>query len=227
MIEIRNVNMHLTSGGRDVHILKDISIEIPSGEFLAIVGPSGSGKSTLLGLMAGLDLPTSGEILLDGTPIHTLPEDRLSRLRLGSIGYVFQSFQLIPTLTALENVLIPMELSGFPNAEERASFLLSEVGIAERMHHYPAQLSGGEQQRVAIARAVANRPPVLLADEPTGNLDSATGHRIIDLLAQWHKELENVMVLVTHDSPLASRADRIIFLKDGKFVDEKKAPFSF
>jgi putative ABC transport system ATP-binding protein len=225
MIVVRGLNMRLTSGGREVHILRDISLDIPSGQFLAVVGPSGSGKSTLLGLMAGLDIPSSGEITLNGISIREMGEDRLSRLRLGLIGYVFQSFQLIPTLTAHENVLVPLELSGLPDAEERARALLNEVGIGERMHHYPAQLSGGEQQRVAIARAVANRPPILLADEPTGNLDSTTGRRVIDLLVQWHKDLQNTMVLVTHDTALASCADRMIFLKDGRIVDEKTAPF--
>ncbi|MBI5198390.1 MAG: ABC transporter ATP-binding protein [Nitrospirae bacterium] len=225
MIDIRNLNMRLMSGGREVHILKDISFHVPPGQFLAVVGPSGSGKSTLLGLMAGLDIPSSGEILLNGTSIQDMEEDRLSLLRLGLIGYVFQSFQLIPTLTAFENVLVPLELSGFPDAEERAGALLAEVGIGERAHHYPAQLSGGEQQRVAIARAVANRPPILLADEPTGNLDSATGRMVVDLLVQWHKDLQNTMVLVTHDPALAFHADRMIVLKDGRIVDEKTAPF--
>ncbi|MHC4924236.1 MAG: ABC transporter ATP-binding protein, partial [Planctomycetota bacterium] len=181
-IECRQVVRRLPSGGKDLTILDGIDLSVASGEFVAIVGPSGSGKSTLLGLMAGLDRPTAGSIRLDGQPLESMDEDGLALMRRRKVGFVFQSFQLLDNLTARENILVPMELNGIDGAEERSDELLEQVGLAERGHHYPSQLSGGEQQRVALARAFAPRPAVLLADEPTGNLDSRTGATILDLL---------------------------------------------
>lgn len=225
MIEIRNLSMRLSSGGREVSILADIRLDIPAKQFLAIVGPSGSGKSTLLGLMAGMDAPTAGSIALDGRDITTLSEDDLARLRREKIGYVFQSFHLIPTLTAQENVAVPLELAGDAEAEEKADLWLKAVGLEARGHHYPAQLSGGEQQRVAVARAFANRPALLLADEPTGNLDQATGRQIIDLLIQLNRDHGSTLVLVTHDQALAASADRIVRLQDGRIAsDDLRTP---
>ncbi len=214
--------MRLSSGGREVLILDDVALDVPAGEFLAVVGPSGSGKSTLLGLIAGLDRPTSGTVALDGADISALTEDALAALRGRLIGFVFQSYQLIPTMTALENVMIPLELAGEPDAWDRARERLESVGLTERARHYPAQLSGGEQQRVAIARAFACQPPILLADEPTGNLDQTTGRKIIDLLMRLHKEQRTTMVLVTHDADLAAFADRIVTLVDGRIQREER-----
>jgi putative ABC transport system ATP-binding protein len=216
MIQIRNLSMHLSSGSRELLVLQDITFEIPAKQFLAIVGPSGSGKSTLLGLMAGLDTPTTGGIRIRDVDVTLLPEDEAAAFRLEHIGYVFQSFHLIPTLTALENVAVPLELSGNSDAESRAAELLGMVGLSERTGHYPVQLSGGEQQRVALARAFANKPSVLLADEPTGNLDSATGRQIIELLIGLNRDYGSTLVLVTHDPDLAARADRIVMLQDGR-----------
>ena len=213
--------MRLDSGGRPVDVLTDISLEVPARQFVAIAGPSGSGKSTLLGLIAGLDRPTAGDITVRGVEITALGEDELARFRRDTIGYVFQSFHLIPTLTALENVAVPLEISGEAGAIERARALLEEVGLSERGHHYPVQLSGGEQQRVAVARAVARRPSLLLADEPTGNLDSATGKQIIDLIVALNRNLGSTLVLVTHDPALAALADRIITLRDGRIVSDE------
>jgi putative ABC transport system ATP-binding protein len=225
MIAIRNLSMRLSSGGREVFILDDITLDIPAKQFLAIVGPSGSGKSTLLGLMAGLDAPTAGTISLDGRDITTLSEDDLARLRREKVGYVFQSFHLIPTLTARENVAVPLELAGDPEAESKADVLLKAVGLETRGHHYPAQLSGGEQQRVAVARAFANRPAILLADEPTGNLDTATGQQVIELLMRLNRDHGGTLVLVTHDQVLAAFADRVVRLLDGRIAsDELQAP---
>lgn len=221
MIRIRNLSMRLSSGGREVPILNDISLEVPAKQFLAIVGPSGSGKSTLLGLMAGLDTPTSGSIRLDRVELTGLAEDDLARLRRQKIGYVFQSFHLIPTMTALENVSVPLELAGDPEAEVKAARLLQAVGLEPRAHHYPVQLSGGEQQRVAVARAFANQPAVLLADEPTGNLDSTTGQYVIDLLIRLNRDQGSTLVLVTHDPALASHADRVVTLCDGRIVSDE------
>lgn len=218
MIKISNLNMSLVSGGRPVAILEDINLEVLSNEFLAVVGPSGSGKSTLLGLMAGLDQPSSGSIVIDGVSLSDLSEDHLATLRREKIGMVFQSFHLIPTMSALENVQIPLELQGSNDAEAEARTLMTAVGLENRCHHYPVQLSGGEQQRVAVARAYAGSPALLLADEPTGNLDSKNGERIINLLLKLHQDQGNTLVLVTHDMELASRADRIITLRDGKIV---------
>ena len=221
MIAIRNLSMRLSSGGREVSILDDITLEVPAKQFLAIVGPSGSGKSTLLGLIAGMDAPTSGTIALDGRDITSLPEDELARLRREKVGYVFQSFHLIPTLTARENVAVPLELAGDPGADSKADALLRAVGLEARGHHYPAQLSGGEQQRVAVARAFANRPAILLADEPTGNLDTATGQQIIDLLIRLNRDHGSTLVLVTHDQALAASADRVVRLLDGRIASDE------
>ena len=221
MISIAGLSMRLSSGGRPVNVLSDISLEVPARQFLAIAGPSGSGKSTLLGLIAGLDRPTAGRITVGGVEVTRLGEDALARFRLNTIGYIFQSFHLIPTLTALENVAVPLELAGERDALRRARELLAEVGLAERAHHYPVQLSGGEQQRVAVARAVSRRPPVLLADEPTGNLDSATGKQIIDLLLALNRNLGSTLILVTHDAALAAHADRLVLLRDGRIVGDE------
>ena len=221
MIRVQSLSMRLTSGGRAVDVLTDVSLEVPAGQFVAIAGPSGSGKSTLLGLVAGLDRPTAGRIEVAGVVVTELDEDALARFRLDHVGYVFQSFHLVPTLTALENVAVPLELGGDADAEARARDLLAEVGLAERAHHYPVQLSGGEQQRVAVARALARRPPLLLADEPTGNLDSATGKQIIDLLVGANRHQGRTLVLVTHDPALAAHADRVITLRDGRIVSDE------
>jgi putative ABC transport system ATP-binding protein len=215
MITLSHLTMRLAGGGRQITILDDVTIEIPDKQRVAIVGPSGSGKSTLLGLIAGLDRPTSGSITLDGIEISTMRESDLARYRRDHIGYIFQSFHLIPTLTALENVLVPLELAGASGAEARATDLLKAVGLGDRLHHYPVQLSGGEQQRVAVARAFACRPPILLADEPTGNLDSATGQQIMNLLLSLHREYRATLVLVTHDRAMASSMERVIALRDG------------
>ncbi len=221
MISIAGLSMRLSSGGRPVNVLSDISLEVAGRQFLAIAGPSGSGKSTLLGLIAGLDRPTAGRITVGGVELTRLGEDALARFRLNTIGYIFQSFHLIPTLTALENVAVPLELAGERDALRGARALLAEVGLAERAHHYPVQLSGGEQQRVAVARAVSRRPPVLLADEPTGNLDSATGKQIIDLLLALNRNLGSTLILVTHDAALAAHADRLVLLRDGRIVGDE------
>jgi putative ABC transport system ATP-binding protein len=220
MIEIRNLSMRLASGGRELLILDDITLDIPEKQFVAIVGPSGSGKSTLLGLIAALDSPTSGAIRIHNLDITRLPEDQAAAFRLQHIGYVFQSFHLIPNLTALENVAVPLELAGNPDAPANAAELLRMVGLHERIGHYPVQLSGGEQQRVALARAFANRPSVLLADEPTGNLDSTTGRQVIELLIGLNRDYGSTLVLVTHDPDLAARADRVITLQDGRVASD-------
>jgi len=211
----------LPSGDRTLTILDHVDLRIEAQEFVAILGPSGSGKSTLLALMAGLDRPTEGEVLLDGRPIQDLSEDALARLRRRHVGFVFQSFQLLSNLTARENVLLPLELLRRPSAGNRADALLRAVGLAERGHHYPSQLSGGEQQRVALARAFAPDPPLLLADEPTGNLDTATGARVLDLLEELRVAAGSTLVLVTHDPAVASRADRRVHLRDGRVEREE------
>lgn len=220
MISVNGVSMVLSAAGRSVTILDDVTLSIPAKQTVAIVGPSGSGKSTLLGLMAGLDRPTSGSIILDGTDITTMSESRLARFRRLTIGYIFQSFHLIPTLTALENVAVPLELSGDPQASEHAASLLTTVGLSDRTGHYPVQLSGGEQQRVAVARAFACRPPILLADEPTGNLDTGTGAHVIDLLLGLYRDHGTTLVLVTHDPSLAGQMERVISLRDGRVASD-------
>ena len=220
MIRVLDAKKWIQNGARRVEILKGISLEIPAGQFVAIVGASGSGKSTLLGLLAGLDAPSEGEIWLDGTPIHHLAESQLAAVRGSKIGFVFQSYQLIPTLTALENVLLPYELNVKGDGLERARRLLAEVGLGERMDHYPVQLSGGEQQRVALARAFVAEPPIVMADEPTGNLDSANGKIVLDLLLNRNRKAGTTLVLVTHDAEVASRAGRRITLKDGMIVED-------
>jgi len=214
----------LSSGGQPLRILDGIDLNVAAGEFVAILGPSGSGKSTLLGLLAGLDRPTSGGVFLDGEALHTMSEDELARLRRRKIGFVFQSFQLLPNLTARENVLLPLELQGAPTASRRAVELLESVGLAERTHHYPVQLSGGEQQRVALARAFATAPSVLLADEPTGNLDSATGQGVLEMLSELHERSGATLVLVTHDPAVARLADRLVYLRDGRIERQEPAP---
>jgi putative ABC transport system ATP-binding protein len=211
------------SGGRDLTVLKDITFSLEPGGFLAILGPSGSGKTTLLGLLAGLDRPSAGSVYLDGQELGSLSEDERARLRGEKIGFVFQAFQLIPTLTAQENVQVPLELRGDANAAPRARELLQRVGLGGRGHHYPAQLSGGEQQRVALARGFSSRPRVLFADEPTGNLDAATGATIIDLMVELNRDLGTTLVLVTHDLDLAARARRTIRLADGRVVADTAA----
>ena len=215
MIEVRDARKWIQNGSRRVDILKGITLTIPAGQFVAIVGASGSGKSTLLGLLAGLDTPSSGEIWLDGVPIHNLAEADLATVRGKKIGFVFQSYQLIQTLTALENVLLPFELNLEGNGISQARRLLGEVGLAERVDHYPVQLSGGEQQRVALARAFAPLPKLLLADEPTGNLDNETGKLVMDLLFQLCAAHGTTLLLITHDAALAARCDRIVTLRDG------------
>jgi putative ABC transport system ATP-binding protein len=218
MIELRGISKTVPSGSGTLTILHELDLVVPARQVVAITGPSGSGKSTLLGLIAGLDSPSTGQIAIDGTDITSLDEDALAKLRGRRIGFVFQFFHLLPSLTALENVLIPMEIAGVSGARIRATELLEEMGLSERGHHYPSQLSGGEQQRVAIARALANDPPLLLADEPTGNLDSATGRHIIDLLLEINRSRGTTLVLVTHDPELAAVADAAIALKDGYVV---------
>ncbi len=216
MIQVRALTKSIDTGTHRVDILKGIDLEIPRGQFAAIMGPSGSGKSTLLGLLAGLDTPTSGQVVLDGEDITRLSEDAMALVRGRKIGFVFQSYHLIPTLTAEENVLLPMELAGREDGgRERARELLERVGLSGRFDHYPVQLSGGEQQRVALARAFALHPPILLADEPTGNLDTATGRAVLDLLLAMNREQGTTMVLVTHEQAVAESADRRIVLRDG------------
>ena len=219
MIQLREVSKTVRSGDRPLTILHSLTLDIPRGQFMAIVGPSGSGKSTLLGLIAGLDAPTSGAVLIDDVDITRLDEDALARLRGEKIGFVFQFFHLIPSLTAFENVAVPMEIAGSPDARRRAQALLEEVGLTGRAHHYPSQLSGGEQQRVALARALANAPPIVLADEPTGNLDTATGRHILELLREVHRARGTTIILVTHDAELAAIADSRLVLRDGRVVE--------
>jgi putative ABC transport system ATP-binding protein len=220
VIEVKNVSKWIQNGTRRVEILKGINLTIPAGQFVAIVGASGSGKSTLLGLLAGLDTPSEGEIWLDGTPIHNLAEAQLAQVRGRKIGFVFQSYQLIQTLTALENVLLPYELNVEGNGLKQARRLLDEVGLSERVDHYPVQLSGGEQQRVALARAFVVEPPIVMADEPTGNLDSTNGHMVLELLLERNRKAGTTLVLVTHDAEVAGMADRKIVLRDGMIVED-------
>ena len=220
MLEVRSLTKSYRSGGDTLTVVKDISFSLEAGDSCAIVGPSGSGKTTLIGLCAGLDLPTSGEVFLDGASLGALNEDGRARVRNEIVGFVFQTFQLLPTLTALENVMVPLELRGRNHARDNAVELLKRVGLGERLTHYPAQLSGGEQQRVALARAFINRPKILFADEPTGNLDSETGKLVIENLFALNADAGTTLVLVTHDLELAKRARRIIRLKGGLVVVE-------
>ena len=219
MLRCESLSQTYVSGGRELPVLKGITFEVEAGGFLAIVGPSGSGKSTLLGLLAGLDRPAQGNIWLDGQDLSALSEDERARLRAEKVGFVFQSFHLIPTLTARENIQVPLELRG-EEARWRAEELLAHVGLQDRGHHYPAQLSGGEQQRVALARAFSHSPRILFADEPTGNLDAATGARVIELMTELNREQATTLVLVTHDHDLAARARRILGLADGAIVSD-------
>ena len=227
IIEIHNLTKTIDTGTHRVEILKGIDFTVPTGQFVAIMGASGSGKSTLLGLMAGLDGASTGKVVLDGVDITGLGEDALAQVRGQKIGFVFQSYQLIPTLTAEENVLLPFELAGGSSREgmARARELLTSVGLADRLDHYPVQLSGGEQQRVALARAFMVRPPILMADEPTGNLDSTNGRHVLELLISLNRREGTTLVLVTHDRQLAAHADRVITLRDGLVVsDEVQQP---
>jgi len=219
MIALREVSKTVTSGTEPLTILHPLTTEIPRGQFVAVVGPSGSGKSTLLGLIAGLDAPTSGSVVIDGVDITRLDEDALAKLRGEKIGFVFQFFHLIPSLTAYENVAVPMEIAGVDDPGDRARRLLEEVGLTGRAHHYPSQLSGGEQQRVALARALANNPPIVLADEPTGNLDSTNGRHIMQLLKDIHQTRGTTLVLVTHDAEVAAQADTRLVMRDGRVVE--------
>ena len=222
MIEVRGLKKSIRNGARTVEILRGINLTIPKGQFAAVMGASGSGKSTLLGLLAGLDSPTEGEVILDGVSIGSMEEDKLAEVRGRRIGFVFQSYQMIPTLTALENVMLPFELNAPGNARGRAEVLLEAVGLRDRLHHYPVQLSGGEQQRVALARAFVLEPPIVLADEPTGNLDSQNGQHVLELLVERQRESGTTLVLVTHDAQIAERADRRIHLKDGLVVADER-----
>lgn len=224
MIEVRRLSKTIENPPRRVEILRDVTFSVPRGQFLAIMGASGSGKSTLLGLLAGLDTVSSGSVVLDGVDITNLGEDALARVRGRKIGFVFQSYQLVPTLTAEENVLLPAELSGYSGEpRRRAKELLARVGLSNRADHYPVQLSGGEQQRVALARAFVTQPPILMADEPTGNLDSVNGQHVLDLLVQLNREEKTTLLLVTHDARLAEYADRIITLSDGRVLSDELA----
>lgn len=223
MIEVRGLKKSIHNGTSTVEILRGIDLTIPEGQFCAIMGPSGSGKSTLLGLLAGLDAPTEGDVMLDGISIGRMNEDQLADIRGRKLGFVFQSYQLIPMLTALENVLLPFELNGDGKGSDgraRASELLTSVGLADRLSHYPVQLSGGEQQRVALARAFMLEPPIVLADEPTGNLDSQNGEHVLDLLLNRHRESGTTLVMVTHDPQISSRAERRIVLRDGVVIED-------
>jgi putative ABC transport system ATP-binding protein len=223
MIEVRGLKKSIHNGTNLVEILRGIDLTIPEGQFAAIMGASGSGKSTLLGLLAGLDAPTEGEVILDGTPISRLNEDELAEIRGKKLGFVFQSYQLIPMLTALENVLLPFELNGSGSGRARATELLESVGLADRLDHYPVQLSGGEQQRVALARAFMLEPPIVLADEPTGNLDSQNGEHVLELLLRRHRESGTTLVMVTHDPQISERAERRIILRDGLVIEDTLA----
>ncbi|MBS1823044.1 MAG: ABC transporter ATP-binding protein [Acidobacteria bacterium] len=227
VIVVEGLRKSIRNGARTVDILKGIDFEVPRGQFVAIMGSSGSGKSTLLGLLAGLDTPTAGEVRLNGTAISYLPEDKLAKVRGRTVGFVFQSYQLVPTLTALENVLLPYELNADGDVDaglRRARELLTNVGLGDRMDHYPVQLSGGEQQRVALARAFILRPPIVLADEPTGNLDTVNGSHVLELLLNLNRSEGTTLVLVTHDPMLADYADRRIVLRDGLVISDELTP---
>ena len=222
MIVARGLEKTYTSGGRPLPVLRSIDLEVAPEAFVAVVGPSGSGKTTLLGLLAGLDEPTAGRVLLDGEDLFALTEDERAEFRARRVGFVFQTFHLLPTLTAVENVLVPLELQGGARGlRDRAVSLLERVGLGDRLHHYPAQLSGGEQQRVALARAFANEPRILFADEPTGNLDAETGATIVGMMEELNREARTTLVLVTHDLTLAERAHRVIRLGSGSIVSDR------
>jgi len=221
MITLSKLTKTVRSGTEELNILSDVSLAIPEGQFVALTGASGSGKSTLLGLIAGLDSPTSGKITIDGDEVTSMSEDDLAKLRSEKIGFVFQSFHLIPSLTAFENIIIPMEILGNGDSKSRAYELLDEVGLSDRGHHYPSELSGGEQQRVAIARAFANHPKILLADEPTGNLDTKNGQHIFELMEELHNQRNITLVLVTHDAELAAKAQRQVILRDGMVISDE------
>lgn len=223
ILEADRISQRYVSGGSELSVLKDITFSLEAGGFLAIVGPSGSGKTTLLGLLAGLDRAASGRIILDGHDLGALSEDDRARLRRTRVGFIFQSFQLLPTLTARENIQVPMELAGMDDAAAVADDLLARVGLARRGHHYPAQLSGGEQQRVAVARAFSTRPRILFADEPTGNLDASNGATVVELMTSLNEEYGTTLVLVTHDLDLAARARRVIRLADGAIQHDSAA----
>jgi len=225
-IKLSGVNLSLGRGAARVHILKDIDLDIGRGEAIGLVGPSGSGKSTLLMVMAGLERADTGTVMVAGETLELLGEDALARFRGRNVGIVFQSFHLIPTMTALENIAVPLELAGAADAYERAAEELAAVGLSARSHHYPAELSGGEQQRVALARALAPNPAILIADEPTGNLDEATGGEIVKLLFAGHEQRGTTLVLVTHDSSLAKRCDRVVRLRSGRIEDAPPAAAS-
>jgi putative ABC transport system ATP-binding protein len=220
MIQLNDIHLTLNSLAGPVNILRGISLHVPRGEAVGMIGPSGSGKSTLLSVIAGLEKPSSGEVIIDGQNITHMNEDALALFRRGRVGIVFQSFHLIPTMTALENVAVPLELLGKPNAFELAADELDVVGLGDRMDHYPGQLSGGEQQRVALARALAPSPGLLLADEPTGNLDAATGQSIVELMFDLHEKRNTTLVLITHDQGLADRCGRVVQLRDGQVFED-------
>ncbi len=222
ILKIDELEKTYTSGSKKLTVLKNISFEVEKGSIFSIVGPSGSGKTTLLGLCAGLDFPSAGNIELCGSRLQDLDEDERALLRNKEVGFIFQNFQLLPTLTALENVIVPLELQGEKNADKVGKELLEKVGLSDRMHHYPSQLSGGEQQRVALARAFSNKPSILFADEPTGNLDEETGEKVIQLLFQLNKEAGTTLVIITHDLELANRTQQILRLKGGKIVSNEK-----
>jgi putative ABC transport system ATP-binding protein len=222
ILKIHDLKKVYTSGSKELTVLKDISFDVEEGSVFSIVGPSGSGKTTLLGLCAGLDYPTEGSIELCGTTLQDLNEDERAALRNKEVGFIFQNFQLLPTLTALENVIVPLELQGDRNASKIGKELLEKVGLGDRTHHYPSQLSGGEQQRVALARAFSNKPSILFADEPTGNLDEETGEKVIQLLFDLNKEAGTTLVIITHDLDLANRTQQILRLKGGKILSNQK-----
>jgi len=224
MIEITSLVKTLRGGGHEVEILKSLDLTIPTGQFIAITGQSGSGKTTLLSLIAGLDTPTSGHIVIDEQDITKLDEDELALLRGNRFGFIFQNFHLIPTLTALENVVLSAELNGTPGANKKADDLLGTVGLGNRLHHYPAQLSGGEQQRLSLARAFINEPDIILADEPTGNLDSKNSEHIIELLLELHRVKQATVILVTHELHVAKRSERILTLADGQIISDQIVP---
>lgn len=223
ILEVQQIGKTYRNGTKNLTVLQDVSFTLYENDTFAIVGPSGSGKTTLLGLCAGLDSPGTGSVTLCGTSINELTEDERAILRSQNVGFIFQNFQLIPTLTALENVIVPLELQGKKNAKKVGMELLEKVGLSERQHHYPSQLSGGEQQRVSLARAFSNQPKILFADEPTGNLDDETGEKVIDLLFRLNADAGTTLVIVTHDMELAEKTQRVLRLKGGKIISDQRA----